>query len=82
MRQATMAGPVERLADRWFRGWGVGALVALAATVVALLVGYEGWRLPFVLAHLAALLALFVLKPMRAAYTKKPEAGLAPVLAQ
>ena len=31
---------------------------------------------------LAALLALFVLKPMRAAYTKKPEASLAPVLAQ
>jgi MFS transporter, OFA family, oxalate/formate antiporter len=30
----------------------------------------------------AALLALFVLKPMRAAYTKKPEASLAPVLAQ
>ena len=46
------------LADRWFRAWGMAALVALAATVSMLLAGAEGWRVPFVAAHLAALLAL------------------------
>ncbi len=48
----------RRLTDRWFRGWGVVALVALAATALLLASGGEGWRVPFVLAHFAALLAL------------------------
>ena len=49
---------VERVADRWLRAWGVAALVLLTVTVGALLVSFEGWRRPFVLTHLAALLAL------------------------
>ena len=48
----------RHVADRWFRGWGVAALVALAATALLLAGGSKGWRVPFVLAHLAALLAL------------------------
>ncbi len=57
----TAVGRTERIADRWFRGWGIAAVVLLLATGGALLVGYEGWRRPFVLAHLAGLLALIPL---------------------
>ncbi|MGE0135679.1 MAG: hypothetical protein AB7L91_09565 [Dehalococcoidia bacterium] len=46
------------VADRWFRGWGVAALASLAVTVGMLALRLEAWRAPFVLAHLAALLAL------------------------
>jgi hypothetical protein len=46
------------VADRWFRGWGVAALLALLATGVMLALSLEAWRAPFVLAHLCALLAL------------------------
>jgi hypothetical protein len=46
------------VADRWFRGWGVAALVSLAVTLGMLALRLEAWRAPFVLAHLAALLAL------------------------
>jgi len=45
-------------ADRWFRGWGVAALASLAVTGGMLALRLEAWRTPFVLAHLAALLAL------------------------
>lgn len=45
-------------ADRWFRGWGVAALASLAVTGAMLALRLEAWRAPFVLAHLAALLAL------------------------
>jgi MFS family permease len=46
------------VADRWFRGWGVAALLALLATGAMLALSLEAWRAPFVLAHLCALLAL------------------------
>lgn len=46
------------IADRWFRVWGVAALAALAATAAMLALRLEAWRVPFVAAHLAALLAL------------------------
>ena len=50
-----------QLVDRWFRVWGVLALLALAATAAMLALRLEAWRGPFVAAHLAALLALFPL---------------------
>ncbi|MEX2446231.1 MAG: hypothetical protein WD734_02740 [Dehalococcoidia bacterium] len=48
----------RRLTDLWFRAWGVAALAALLVTLGSLLAGIGDWRLPFVLAHLAALSAL------------------------
>ncbi len=49
-----------RWLDRWFRAWGLLTLLLLAVTAVALLVDAR-WRLPFALAHLAALIALLPL---------------------
>ena len=46
------------VADRWFRGWGAMAMLALVATGAMLALSLEAWRAPFVLAHLCALLAL------------------------
>ena len=46
------------VADRWFRGWGVAALASLVVTGAMLALRLDAWRAPFVLAHLAALLAL------------------------
>ncbi len=63
---------------------GTAALIVPYTSVLTTMTG--SWHTVFLVAAglniLAALLALFVLKPMRAAYTKKPEASLAPVLAQ
>jgi hypothetical protein len=50
-----------QLVDRWFRAWGVLALVALAVTAAMLALRAEPWRVPFVAAHLAALVALLPL---------------------
>lgn len=47
-----------RLADRWFRAWGALTVLALAVTASMLALRAEAWRVPFVAAHLAALLAL------------------------
>ena len=47
--------------DRWFRGFGVGALAALATTAALLAAQVDAWRVPFVAAHLAALVALIPL---------------------
>jgi hypothetical protein len=47
-----------QIVDRWFRGWGVVALLALGTTAAMLALRAEPWRVPFVAAHLAALLAL------------------------
>ncbi len=58
MARMAAVGRVEFIADWWFRAWGTAALLSLTVTAGALLAGFEGWRLPFVLAHLAALLAL------------------------
>ena len=63
---------------------GTAALIVPYTCVLTTMTG--SWHALFLAAAalniVAALLALFVLKPMRAAYTKKPEASLAPVLAQ
>jgi MFS transporter, OFA family, oxalate/formate antiporter len=63
---------------------GTAALIVPYTSVLTTMTG--SWHAVFLAAAalniFAALLALFVLKPMRAAYTKKPEASLAPVLAQ
>ncbi|MEE7447748.1 oxalate/formate MFS antiporter [Methylobacterium radiotolerans] len=63
---------------------GTAALIVPYTSVLTTMTG--SWHAVFLAAAalniIAALLALFVLKPMRAAYTKKPEASLAPVLAQ
>ncbi|MGH1589171.1 oxalate/formate MFS antiporter [Methylobacterium phyllosphaerae] len=63
---------------------GTAALIVPYTSVLTTMTG--SWHTVFLAAAalniIAALLALFVLKPMRAAYTKKPEASLAPVLAQ
>ncbi|MCJ2073642.1 oxalate/formate MFS antiporter [Methylobacterium sp. J-030] len=63
---------------------GTAALIVPYTSVLTTMTG--SWHAVFLAAAalniLAALLALFVLKPMRAAYTKKPETGLAPALAQ
>ena len=48
----------RRVTDRVFRLCGVVALVALAATAASLASGISAWRVPFVAAHLAALIAL------------------------
>ncbi len=45
-------------ADAWFRGAGTVALGTLAGTAIMLALRMDAWRLPFVLAHLCALLAL------------------------
>ncbi|TXN71878.1 oxalate/formate MFS antiporter [Methylobacterium sp. WL18] len=63
---------------------GTAALIVPYTSVLTTMTG--SWHTVFLVAAglniLAALLALFVLKPMRAAYTKAPQANLAPVLAQ
>ncbi|CAM2976913.1 MULTISPECIES: oxalate/formate MFS antiporter [Methylobacterium] len=63
---------------------GTAALIVPYTSVLTTMTG--SWYTVFLVAAglniLAALLALFVLKPMRAAYTKAPQANLAPVLAQ
>jgi OFA family oxalate/formate antiporter-like MFS transporter len=63
---------------------GTAALIVPYTSVLTTMTG--SWHAVFLAAAalniVAALLALFVLKPMRAAYTKKREASLAPVLAQ
>ncbi|MCJ2053063.1 oxalate/formate MFS antiporter [Methylobacterium sp. J-070] len=63
---------------------GTAALIVPYTSVLTTMTG--SWHTVFLVAAalniLAALLALFVLKPMRAAYTKKPEASLAPALAR
>ncbi|KOX44708.1 MULTISPECIES: oxalate/formate MFS antiporter [Methylobacterium] len=63
---------------------GTAALIVPYTSVLTTMTG--SWHAVFLAAAalniVAALLALFVLKPMRAAYTKKPEASLAPALAQ
>lgn len=50
-----------RAVDRWFRFAGIAAILALAVTIAMLVAGSEGWRGPFVAAHLAALAALLPL---------------------
>lgn len=44
--------------DRSFRVFGVVALLMLALTAGSLATGIGAWRVPFVIAHLATLLAL------------------------
>ena len=46
------------LADGWFRGWGFGAVAALVGTLAMLALQQPEWRVPFVVAHVAALLAV------------------------
>ncbi|MFA7296017.1 MAG: hypothetical protein WC211_02380 [Dehalococcoidia bacterium] len=46
------------LVDGWFRGWGFGAIAALVGTLAMLVLQMPEWRVPFVIAHLAALLAV------------------------
>jgi cytochrome bd-type quinol oxidase subunit 2 len=48
-------------ADRWFRTLGAGAIMALGATGILLFAEGNAWRVIFVVAHLAALLALLPL---------------------
>ena len=45
-------------ADRVFRAFGTVALLMLALTFASLATGIGAWRVPFVLAHLATLIAL------------------------
>ena len=63
---------------------GTAALIVPYTSVLTTMTG--SWHTVFLVAAglniLAAFLALFVLKPMRAAYTKAPQANLAPALAQ
>jgi MFS transporter, OFA family, oxalate/formate antiporter len=63
---------------------GTAALIVPYTSVLTTMTG--SWHAVFLAAAalniVAALLALFVLKPMRAAYTRKPEVSLAPALAQ
>ena len=63
---------------------GTAALIVPYTSVLTTMTG--SWHTVFLVAAglniLAAFLALFVLKPMRAAYTKAPQTNLAPVLAQ
>jgi hypothetical protein len=66
-----------RRLDRLFRAAGGGALLALAVTGAALLLGIDAWRAPFVLAHLLALVALvplgiaLVAAALRAGYAER-----------
>ena len=55
MPRMSTAAPV---ADRMFRVFGVVALASLLLTFASLGTGIGAWRVPFVAAHLATLLAL------------------------
>lgn len=50
-----------RLADRWFRLVGLGTIAVLAVTALLLVADVEAWWVPFVVAHLLALIALLPL---------------------
>ncbi len=54
---AAPAPPLPNL-HRWFRFAATATLAALAVTAAMLALRHDGWRVPFVAAHLAALLAL------------------------
>ncbi|MDA0366438.1 MAG: hypothetical protein O2843_11355, partial [Chloroflexi bacterium] len=77
MPEAMPRVTAPRALDRLFRVAGAGALIALAATGAALALGVEAWRVPFVLAHLLALVALLplgvalVLAALRAGYVER-----------
>ena len=71
-----------RLVDRWFRIAGIVTIVALAVTIAMLLVGAQGWRAPFVVAHLAALAALAPLGVALIAHGYREAGGLGPMLSR
>lgn len=50
-----------RLADRWFRVAGLATIAVLAVTALLLVADVEAWWVPFVVAHLLALIALLPL---------------------
>jgi len=71
-----------RLADRWFRWVGIATIVALAATIVMLLLGAEGWRWPFVAAHLGGLLALLPVAVVVVVHAYREEGSLSAMIAR
>ena len=69
-----------RLVDRVFRVAGSVAVVALAATIAMALARAEAWRVPFVVAHLAALIELTPLGVALVLHAYEESGGVAPML--
>lgn len=71
-----------RFADRLFRIAGIATLAALAVTIAMLVLGAPEWRVPFVVAHLAALVALLPLGIALVAHAHREAGGVAPMIAR
>ncbi len=71
-----------RAVDRLFRVSGIVTLIALAVTIAMLLAGAAAWWMPFVAAHLTALIALVPLGLVLIAYGYREAGGVAPMLAR
>lgn len=69
-------------ADRWFRILGFATLMALASTGILLLAEGSAWRVMFVIAHLAGLLALVPLGVVLILRAYRHEGGLAAMAAR
>lgn len=67
-------------ADRWFRTAGAVTLGLLALTAALLAAGASAWRPTFVLAHLAALIALAPLGAVLVWRAARQEGGLLPAV--
>lgn len=70
------------LVDRLFRVLGIVTIVALAVTIAMLLVGAEAWRVPFVAAHLAGLIALAPLGVVLMVLAYRDAGGLSSMIAR
>jgi len=71
-----------RAVDRLFRVSGIVTLIALAATIAMLITGIATWWMPFVAAHLTALIALLPLGLVLIAYGYREAGGVAPMIAR
>lgn len=71
-----------RAVDRWFRFAGIAALLALLVTFGMLFAGAEGWRRPFVAAHLAGFAALLPLGVALIVYAYREAGGLGAMVAR
>ncbi|MEI6136523.1 MAG: hypothetical protein WCQ48_03785 [Chloroflexota bacterium] len=71
-----------RAVDRLFRVSGIVTLIALAATIVMLIAGVATWWMPFVAAHLTALIALAPLGLVLIAYGYREAGGVTSMIAR
>ncbi|MSQ30343.1 MAG: hypothetical protein EXR68_07660 [Dehalococcoidia bacterium] len=71
-----------RAVDRWFRSAGILAILALLVTFGMIFAGADGWRGPFVAAHLAALVALLPLALALVVYAYREAGSLGAMVAR